>query len=194
MLAPPELLAVHPLGKSPVVTIKEDGKTVTLAESGAICEFILERYGGGKLSVSPTEGGILDRADYLYWLHYAEGTIMTPLLLVIIFAHLPRKTPFYLRPLAYLIASGAMTAFVNPTLRKNFDFIEQALGHREFFVGDKLTGADVMMVFPIEALDPSFGWEDYPHTKAWFDRISSRPAYQRAVERGGPNRVAAFRE
>ncbi|KAK4691987.1 glutathione S-transferase, partial [Phenoliferia sp. Uapishka_3] len=175
-LAPAELNAIHPLGKSPVITIDNAGNTVTLAESGAICEFLIERYGKGKLAASSTaEANIQERADYLYWLHYAEA-------------------PFFVRPLVSGIASTVMSTFVRPRLKQNFGFVEKSLDGKQFFVGNELTGADVMMVFPAEGLEPALGYADYPNIKAWFDRISQRPAYLRALEKGAPNNIAAFTE
>ncbi|KAL8286959.1 hypothetical protein RQP46_003965 [Phenoliferia psychrophenolica] len=194
MFAPPELRAIHPLGKSPVVTIEENGETITLAESGAIVEFVIERYGKGKLVVDAKSGGVQDRANYLYWLHYAEGSIMMPLMLSIVMAQMPRQAPYVAWPIVKVIALATMHKFVRPRLLESFGFVENSLAGKEFFVGDSLTGADIMMVFPAEGLEPTLGYEKYPNIKGWFDRVSQRPAYLRALEKGGANRVAAFNE
>ncbi|KAM0754498.1 glutathione S-transferase [Meredithblackwellia eburnea MCA 4105] len=193
MLAPAELRGIHPLGKSPVVTIEENGKTITLAESGAICEFLIERYGKGKLSL-PADGDAQARADYLYFLHYAEGSIMLPLMFSIVFAQQPKQAPWLARPIVSVIASQTMSIFVRPRLKENFGFLEKHLEGKEFFAGGTLTGADIMLSFPVEGLQPALGYEDYPNLKAWFERMSERPAYKRAIEKGGVNRLGAFTE
>lgn len=142
LLAPDELREVHPLGKSPVAVITDNGQTITVAESGAIVEFLIERYGSEELSVPASSSDLGARADYLLWLHWAEGSGMFPLLLSMIFAQMPKQAPWLARPLVSAVASGVMSQFVLPRLKSNFAFIEQSLEGKEFFAGGKLTGAD----------------------------------------------------
>jgi len=179
MLAPPELKAIHPLGKSPVVT--DEGKTI--AETGAIVEYITETYGQGRLVPAP---GSPERLRYTYWLHYAEGSAMTPLLLKLVFTALPARAPGLLRGLVRSIAGKAQQGFVDPQLKAHIDYWEAELTKTPWFAGDAFTAADIMMSFPLEAGAARAGAGDRPHVKAFLARIHARPAYQRALERGGP--------
>ena len=180
MLAPPELKAVHPLGKSPVVT---DGD-VTVAETGAVTDYLLERYGHGRL-IPPA--GTPQRRRFTYWTHYAEGSAMPPLLLKLVFDVLPVRTPALLRPLVKAVSAKAQAGFIDPQLKLHKDFWESELGENEWFAGPDFTAADVMMSFPLEAASSRspFG-PQHPHLAAFLTRIHARPAYQRALERGGP--------
>ncbi len=178
MLAPPELKAVHPLGKSPVVT---DGDKI-IAETGAIVEYILETYGQGRLIPAP---GTPERLRYTYWLHYAEGSAMTPLLLKLVFTALPNRAPVLMKGLVRSIAGRAQQGFVDPQIKAHVDYWEAELSRSEWFAGSALTGADIMMSFPLEAGAARGGAASRPHVKAFLDRIHARPAYQRALERGG---------
>ena len=178
MLAPPELKAVHPLGKSPVVT---DGDKI-IAETGAIVEYILETYGPGRLIPAP---GTPERLRYTYWLHYAEGSAMTPLLLKLVFTALPNRAPVLMKGLVRSIAGRAQQGFVDPQIKAHVDYWEAELSRSEWFAGSALTGADIMMSFPLEAGAARGGAASRPHVKAFLDRIHARPAYQRALERGG---------
>ena len=178
-LAPPELLAIHPLGKSPV--IEDDG--VKVAETGAIVEYLLETYGAGRLRPA---AGTEDGRRFTYWLHYAEGSAMPPLLLKLVFSMLPRRAPALMKPLVNGIAKKALTSFVDPQLRTHVGFWEDELGRSEWFAGDQFTAADIIMSFPVEAgADRAFDAADKPRLKAFLTRIHARPAYQRALERGG---------
>jgi glutathione S-transferase len=179
MLAPPELRAVHPLGKSPVLV---DGER-TLAESGAILEYLVERYGGGRMIPPP---GTAERLRYTYWLHYAEGSAMPPLLLKLVFDRVRGGAPWPIRPLARAIADQVQRAFIGPQLKVHFAYIEAELGSNEWFAGAQFTAADVQMSFPLEAASARAA--DYlgPRTRAFLERIHARPAYRRALERGGP--------
>ena len=179
MLAPPELLAVHPLGKSPVVT---DGDKV-IAETGAIVEYLLETYGQGRLIPA---AGTPERLRYTYWLHYAEGSAMTPLLLKLVFTALPARAPGLLRGLVKAIAAKAQSGFVDPQLKTHIDYWEAELAKAEWFAGPDFTAADIMMSFPLEAGAARAGAASRPHVKAFLDRIHARPAYRQALERGGP--------
>jgi glutathione S-transferase len=179
MLAPPELLAVHPLGKSPVVT---DGDR-TLAETGAIVEYLVETYGQGRLVPA---AGTPERLRWTYWLHYAEGSAMTPLLLKLVFTALPARAPGLLKGLVRTIAAKAQSGFVDPQLKSHIDYWEAELAKAEWFAGPDFTAADIMMSFPLEAGAARAGAASRPRVKAFLDRIHARPAYRQALERGGP--------
>ncbi|MFM7065769.1 MAG: glutathione S-transferase [Gammaproteobacteria bacterium] len=179
MRAPAALRAIHPLGKSPVLT---DGG-VTVAETGAIIEYLLEVHGAGRLR--PAAGTPTAR-EFTYWLHFAEGSAMTPLLFKLVFARiLESPMPFFARPIARGIVGKVMSTFIEPGLKLHLDFMEQSLAGREWFCGDQLTGADIMLSFPLEAMAARQGLGGYPALQAFVDRVQCRPAYRRALERGG---------
>ncbi|WP_454907812.1 glutathione S-transferase [Variovorax gossypii] len=182
MLAPASLRAVHPLGKSPVVTT---GDGLTLAESGAIVETLIERFGNGRLAPAP---GTPDAVRYRYWLHFAEGSAMSPLLLKLVFDRIETtKMPFFAKPIAKAIASKTKSAFINPNIVSHLNFMEAELGKSEWFAGDVFTGADIQMSFPVEAAQARGGLDaKRPKLMAYLERIHARPAYKRALERGGP--------
>lgn len=181
MLAPPELRAVHPLGKSPVIT---DG-SATVAESGAIMEYLVERYGNGRL-IPPA--GTPDRLRYTYWLHYAEGSAMPPLLMKLVFDRVETAPmPFFVKPVARGIAGKVKSTFIEPQLKLHFDYLEAELGKATWFAGEEMTAADVQMSFPIEAAAArGSGTGGRPRLTAFLQRIHARPAYQRALATGGP--------
>ena len=181
MLAPAELRQVHPLGKSPVV---RDGE-VTVAESGAIAEYLVERYDNGVLAPSI---GSEARRRWTYWLHYAEGSAMPPLLLSLVMSRIPKgPMPFFARPIAKAISAKVMGSFVEPQLRTHLDFLEGELARAPWFAGDQFSAADIQMSFPIEAFAARGGLdESRPRLWGWLERIHARPAYRRALERGGP--------
>jgi glutathione S-transferase len=181
MLAPPELLAVHPLGKSPVIV---DG-AVTVAESGAIVEYLIGRYGGGRL-IPPA--GTPERLRYTYWLHYAEGSAMPPLLLKLIFDRVANgPAPWPISVVARGIAAKVQDAFIGPQLKRHLDYMEAELAAHTWFAGEEFTAADVQMSFPLEAAKSRAGLNaGRPHLWNFLDRIHSREAYKRALERGGP--------
>jgi glutathione S-transferase len=182
MLAPPELRNVHPLGKSPVIT--EGGQTV--AESGAIIEYLVDRHGRNN-GLRPAEG-TPERLRYTYWLHYAEGSAMPPLLLSLVFSKLrSAPAPFFVRPIIKGIADKVMTTFVKPQLKNHLDFMESELSSREWFAGDDFTAADIQMSFPVEAAAARGGLgEGQPRLLDYLARIHGRDAYQRALAKGGP--------
>lgn len=163
-LAPPELKEVHPLGKSPVIT--DRGKTI--AESGAIVEYIIDTYGNGRMKPQP---GTDDYLKYVEWMHYAEGSAMFPLLLAL---------------LSGFMGDGA--AMIQPRIdseiANHLSYIESGLKGRQFFVGNDLTGADIQMLFVFEAAGARL--EPYPDSVAYRARMQARPAYQRGIQRGGP--------
>ncbi|MGH8560940.1 MAG: glutathione S-transferase [Nevskiales bacterium] len=181
MLAPPELRAVHPLGKSPVIT---DGE-MTLAESGAIIEYLAGRHGGGKLVV-PTPGTPV-RLRYLYWMHYAEGSAMPPLLMKLIFDRIETAPmPFFAKPIARAIAGKAKSSFIGPQIKLHLDYMESELNKHSWFTGEDFTAADIQMSFPLEAAAARGGLDTgYPRLSAFLKTIHARPAYQRALEKGG---------
>jgi glutathione S-transferase len=180
MLAPPELRAVHPLGKSPVI---QDGDTI-VAESGAIIEYLTGRYGDGRLAPAP---GTPERLRYTYFLHYAEGSAMPPLLLKLVFDRVESTpAPFFVRPIARAIASKVKDGFVLPQIRQHLAFLEGELAERAWFAGDAFSAADIQISFPLEAAAARGGLDGkYPKLSAFLERIHARPAYQRALERGG---------
>jgi glutathione S-transferase len=181
MLAPAALLAVHPLGKSPVVV---DG-SLTIAESGAIVEYLMDRYGGGRL-IPPA--GSAERLRYTYWLHYAEGSAMPQLLLKLVFDRLAQApVPWPISAIARRIAGTVQQSFIGPQLKRHFDYIESELAAHPWFAGEDFTAADVQMSFPLEAAAfRAVVDAGRPHVMAFLVRIHARPAYQRALERGGP--------
>lgn len=180
MLAPPGLRAVHPLGKSPVI---QDGEA-TLAESGAIVEYLVERYGKGRLAPAP---GTPERLRYTYWLHFAEGTAMPPLLLKLVFDRLEKgPMPFLVRPVAKGIARRVKGSFVQPNIDRNLDFMEGELRDRDWFAGDAFSAADIQMSFPLEAAAVRGGLDaTRPRLTGFLERIHARRAYRRAIEKGG---------
>ena len=180
LLAPPELKAIHPLGKSPVL----DDEDVRLAETGAIVEYLLEAHPGSTLKPAP---GTEAARRFTYWLHYAEGSAMTPLLLKLIFTAIPGRVPFLVRGVAKGISKGMNAAMIDPQITAHTAYWEAELGRSEWFAGETFTAADIMMSFPVEAAGRRIGYgSDKPKLKAFLARIHGRPAYQRALERGGP--------
>ncbi|QQC66502.1 glutathione S-transferase family protein [Paraburkholderia ginsengisoli] len=180
MLAPPELRAVHPLGKSPVIT--DDG--LTIAESGAIVEYLVDKYGEGRLAPAR---GTPERLRYTYWLHYAEGSAMPPLLLKLVAQRIAgAPMPFFAKPIARKIAATLQSSFVDPQLKLHLGYIDKELSATGWFVGNDFTAADVQMSFPLEAAMARGGMNgQIPAIAGLLKRIHARPAYQRALERGG---------
>lgn len=179
--APEALRKVHPLGKSPVVT---DGG-VTIAESGAIIEYLVDRYGKGRLAPA---AGTPERLRWTYWLHFAEGSAMPPLLMKLVFDRVrTAPVPFFVKPVTRMIAAKAMKEFIQPNLTRQFDFMEAELTRSPWFAGDAFSAADIQMSFPVEAAAGRAGLDaSRPKLVGWLERIHARPAYARALERGGP--------
>lgn len=179
MLAPPELRAIHPLGKSPVVT---DGE-LTLAESGAIIDYLANRYGPHLLPAPESP----ERLRCTYWLHYAEGSAMSPLLLKLVFDKVESSPmPFFIKPIARGIAQKVKGAFVTPQLKLHLDYLEGELGKSTWFAGEAFSAADIQMSFPLEAAVARAGLDaSRPRLMAFLERIHARPAYRRALEKGG---------
>lgn len=181
MLAPDSLRAVHPLGKSPVIS--DEGRVV--AESGAIIEYLISRYGQQRLPPPSSED---DRLRYTYWLHYAEGSAMMPLLLGLVFRRLPQgPMPFLLRPLVRRISAQVMQRYVAPQINVHLDYLEAQLGDSPWFAGKQFSAADIQISFPIEGADAAgvLG-PNRPNLNGFLARIRARPAYRRALEKGGP--------
>ena len=181
MLAPPELLKVHPLGKSPVIT--DDGTTV--AESGAIIEYLLERHGKGRLEPAK---GTPERLRFTYWLHFAEGSAMSPLLMKLVFDRIETSPmPFFAKPIARGISRKVKTAMIEPNLKRHLDHMERELTKSEWFAGDEFSAADIQMSFPVEASALRAGLDSSrPKLMTFLKKIHARPAFRRALERGGP--------
>lgn len=184
LLAPASLRKVHPLGKSPVIT---DGGT-TIAESGAIIEYLVGEYGSGRL-IPPA--GTPQRLRYTYWLHYAEGSAMPPLLLKLVFDRLGSGSPFLLRPIVNGILGKVNAAFIRPQLELILDYMDDELRKSMWFAGEEFTAADIQMSFPLEAARQRAGLDrTRPRLWSFLERILRRPAYRAALERGGPYALA----
>jgi glutathione S-transferase len=174
LLAPASLKAVHPLGKSPVIT---DGD-VTVAESGAIIEYLLETYGQGRFVPTDPE----HRRRYRYWLHYAEGSLMPWLVMKLVLSRIPQSPdmPFFLRPVAKKMMAKVQTQFLAPQLSTHLSFIEASLQGQDWFAGN-FSAADMQMSFPLEVASNRIDLAAYPQIQAFMQRYQARPAYQRAI-------------
>jgi len=184
LLAPDGLRQVHPLGKAPVL---QDGPRV-LAESGAILEYLADMHDPERVLSCPSRPVDADeRLQYRYWMHYAEGSAMPPLLLSLVFSRIASAPmPFFARPIARRIAETGMRGFVRPQLKRHLEWMEQALDAHLWFAGPRFTVADIQMSFPVQVASVrGGGLHDYPRLQGFLDRIAQRPAYQRAIERGG---------
>ena len=186
-LAPPALKKVHPLGKSPVVTDEGD----TFAESGAIIEYLVERYGReavGELAHLAPPAGTAEQRQCRFWMHYAEGSLMNWMVMKLVFMSIPTQPmPFFVRPVARAICNGVQAKLIDPNLDTALAFIEEHLSQHTWFAGKQLTMADFQMSFAVEAaLSRSKTVSAYPQLQAYADRLRARPAYQRAVQKGGP--------
>ncbi|PXF29645.1 glutathione S-transferase [Pokkaliibacter plantistimulans] len=178
MAAPDSLKAIHPLGKAPIIS---DGELV-IAESGAIIEYLLDRYDDGRLR--PGSGQPL--LDYRYWLHFAEGSLMPLLVMKLIFTRMPENPmPFFVRPVARGMSSKVQEIFLTPRLLPQLALINDTLAQRPWFTGEQLSGADIQMSFPLQAASSRADLSDYPHIGRFLSRVSEQPAYQRALARGG---------
>ena len=180
MLAPPELRKVHPLGKSPAIT---DGG-LTVAESGAIVDYLIDQYGAGRFKPA---AGTPQRLRYTYWLHYAEGSAMPPLLMKLVFDTMARAPmPFFVKPIAKGIAAKVKSSFINPQIELHLDYMEAELEKSPWFSGSEFTGADIQLSFVLEAAAARGGLDaGRPRLMDFLKRIHARPAYQRALEKGG---------
>jgi glutathione S-transferase len=180
LLAPPELLKVHPLGKSPVIT---DGEH-TVAESGAILEYLVDTYGNGRFRPA---AGTPELLRYRYWLHFAEGSAMPPLLMKLVFDTVERRAPLLVRPIAAGIAQQVKGRLVQPNIDRQLAFMEAELGKSAWFAGEQITAADVQMSFPVLAAQARGGLDGrHPRLQAYLQRFQDRPAWRKALEQGGP--------
>lgn len=178
-LAPPELREIHPLGKSPVIS---DGDRV-LAESATIIEYLARGYGDGAWAPDIDDPAYW---DFSYWMHYAEGSLMPPLLLRLVFTKVRTAAPLIVRPVAAGIAGQVERVFIGPQIRTHFAYVDAYLAEHEWFAGDSITAADIQMSFPLEAaVARGTVGDDYPHVIDYVERFQSRPAYRRALEVGG---------
>ena len=182
MLAPPELRQVHPLGKSPVIT---DGE-VTLAESGAIMEYVMEKFGRGRLMPKPNTP---EKLRYTFWMHFAEGSAMPPLVMKLVLDRMG-KAPLLVRPIAKAIVRKVRKGFIEPNINRQLDYMEAELGRSTWFAGSEFTAADIQMSFPIEAAAARAGLDARrPKLMEFLARIHAREAYRAALERGGEFRL-----
>ena len=174
--APAELADIHPLGRAPLVT---DGDLV-LAESGAIVEHFVEKT--GHLGPETPE----ERALYSFYLHYAEGSVMPPLLVRLLMSKVKTaRLPFFIKPIARLIATKVEEGYSNGEIERHFSFLDDALADREWLLGERLTAADIQMLYPLEA-GLARGAGERPNIQAWLERVQARTAYRKAIEKGGP--------
>ena len=185
MLAPPKLKQVHALGKSPVITERTTGGDITVAESGAIIEHLLDSHGNGQLRPA---AGTPERRQFSYWLHFAEGSAMPYLVMKLVFDQVRKApVPFFIKPVVKGVADKVTQSFLTPNISQQLAFIEGTLAQQPWFAGPEFTAADVQMSYPMEAAAERVGLGDgHPHIAAWLKRIHERPAYQRALARGGP--------
>ena len=180
-LAPPELLRVHPLGKSPVITDAD----ATIAESGAIIEYLVDRYGKGKL-IPPQ--GTPERLRYTYWLHFAEGSAMPPLVMKLVFNRVEKSPmPFFAKPIARGISKKVKGSFIDPNLERIVAYMESELEREGWFAGTEFTAADIQMSFPVAAAAARVAAR--PAMSRFLERVQARPAYKRAIEKGGEVKI-----
>ena len=186
-LAPAALKAVHPLGKSPVIT---DGNE-TIAESGAILEYLVERYGAqahGDLAGLQPVPGTAEYRQSRFWMHYAEGSLMNWLVMKLVFMTIPTQPmPFFVRPIARQLCAKVQAKLIDPNLATALAYMETHLSTHTWFAGDRISIADFQMSFAVEAaLARGADVKQFPRLSAYRDRVVARPAYQRAMTKGGP--------
>jgi glutathione S-transferase len=178
LLAPPELKAIHPLGKSPVIT--DNGKVI--AESAVIIDYLISKYGKGALKPSNED----DLLQYQYWLHYAEGSLMTPLIVALVFKKVESSPmPFFVKPIAKKIAESVFKNWINLQVKLHLDYLESEISKTGWFAGNSFSAADIMLSYPLEAVHETGGLKR-PKLEAFLKKITERPAYKKAIERGGP--------
>ncbi|MFO1263652.1 MAG: glutathione S-transferase [Rhodoferax sp.] len=186
-LAPPELKAVHPLGKSPVVT--DDGDTI--AESGAILEYLTDKYAdraSGELAGLTPKPATPEHREVRFWMHYAEGSLMNWLVMKLVFMTIPTQPmPFFVRPIARQLCAQVQAKLIDPNLATAMSFMESHLSTHRWFAGEQLSLADFQMSFAVEAaLARGADVQKFPKLVAYRERLHARPAYQRALGKGGP--------
>ena len=186
-LAPAALKAVHPLGKSPVIT---EGDSV-VAESGAIIEYLVQTHGAqapAELAHLEPARGSPEQRQCRFWMHYAEGSLMNWLVMKLVFDTIPHQPmPFFARPIARALCARMQQKLVGPNVQAALAFMEAHLAQHRWFAGEHLTMADFQMSFAVEAALARSGNESaWPHLVAYRQRLRERPAYQRALQKGGP--------
>lgn len=180
-LAPLDLLAIHPLGKSPVIT---DGDN-TVAESGAIIEYLVNNYDDGRLLPA---AGTPERLAYTYWLHYAEGTFMPLMILSLVMNRIETApVPFFIKPITRGIAAKVRDNYLDRNVKLNLEYMDTALGKSTWFCGEQMTAADIQMSFAVEAAEVYS--ELTPNLEEFLKRMRVLPAYQAALEKGGPYKL-----
>lgn len=180
ILAPDSLKKVHPLGKSPIITDDQTG--ITLAESGAIIEYLIETY--GEQFKAPRE----EHWNNVYWLHFAEGSLMPPMVMRLVFTKMKQSPmPFFIKPIARMLADKVLSMFVNPNNKRNLEYVENHLSQNTYFCGDQVSAADFQMSFPLEAsvARGMIREDNYPHMFDYVKRFQARDAYKRGLEKGG---------
>ncbi len=184
MMAPRALKEIHPLGKSPVIT--ENGTTI--AETGAIIDYLLETHGDGRFIPKP---GTPERLRYTYWMHYAEGSAMTPLLLKLVFNGVAANAPGLMRGLVKAVMQAAEQRVADPQIALHVNYWDEELSKSRWFAGEEFSAADIMMSFPLEAAASRAGARSRPMIASFLDRIHARPAYVTALKKGGPYAYAS---
>mgnify|MGYP002700103203 FL=1 len=182
ILAPDSLKAIHALGKSPVIT--DDATGMTLAESGAIIEYLVQTYGKHLMPEQGSEA----YWQYLYWLHFSEGSLMPPMVMNLVLNKMKASPmPFFIKPVAKMLADKIVENFSGPNVKRSLDFIESHLNNKAWFCGDQLTGADIQMSFPLEASAARglISQANYPNIDAYVKRFHALPAYQAGLAKGG---------
>ncbi|WP_420934640.1 glutathione S-transferase [Alteromonas sp. A081] len=179
-LAPDSLRAIHPLGRSPVLTTPHGA----IAESGAIVEYLVRNYAESAFSVPEDDKAL---QDYWFWLHFAEGSLMPPLVanLVLEKARQKGSKPFFIKPITDKLVDGIINAYYGPNLAQSLRYVESYLASHTWFAGEEPTGADIQMIFPLESLVASGRADDFAAIRGYVKRVHERPAYQRALEKGG---------
>jgi glutathione S-transferase len=186
LVAPPELRSIHPLGKSPVITDSDaSGAHFALAESGAILEWLSETHSPGEFSVQPGEPA---RRDYLYWMHYPEGSLMPPFIIMLVLRQMRKaRMPFFARPIATRLTGQVLSRYLQPQIDTHLDVLDAHLSENEWLVAGRITAADVQLGYALVATSGKTGWgEKYPAIGAYISRLQARAAYQKAIEKGGP--------
>jgi glutathione S-transferase len=181
ILAPQSLKDIHPLGKSPVIS--DDANGITLAESGAIIEYLITTYGP---QFKPADGDA-QYWQYLYWLHFSEGSLMPPMVMRLVFMRMKTAPmPFFIKPIAKMLANKVMNIFVSPNIRSQLNYIEAHLAKHTWFCGEQISGADFQMSFPLEAsVARGLIGDEYPSIQKYVKAFQARPAYQAGLTKGG---------
>jgi glutathione S-transferase len=179
-LAGDSLKGIHALGKSPVIS--DDKTGMTLAESGAIIEYLVQTYGKNLIPEQGSEA----YWQYIYWLHFSEGSLMPPMVMNLVLSKMKESPmPFFVKPIAKKIADQIVKQFSGPNIKRSLEFIEAHLSKNTWFCGDQLTGADIQMSFPLEASAARGMVDQYPDILAYVKRFQALPAYKTALTKGG---------